>query len=391
MAPARFSDSRRRLLQGIAGAAALGLLPRAIRARGDCPGAWPAWQVFAGQHIQPDGRVIDFSTPDRRSTSEAQAYALFFALVANDPARFDRLLGWTRDNLCGGRPDQHLPAWLWGHDVKRQAWQVLDANPASDADLWLAYALLEAGRLWHRPALAQSGRQVLRLVREQEIAELPGFGAMLLPGPQGFAGGGRWRLNPSYLPLQLLRRFAAVDPAGPWRGLAGRTPAMIARAAPAGFAPDWVVWNGKDFVADPDTHGVGSYDAIRVYLWAGMLPAAEPLRAPLLKALGGPLRMLERDGRFAEKIDTRDGRGQGTPSFGFAAALLPYLQAQGRPALLAAQRTAIPAPSAPVQGEPPYYARVLALFGTGWLEGRYRFAADGRLLPGWHTGCPAAG
>ena len=42
------------------------------------------------------GRVIDLSQEDKRSTSEGQAYAMFFALVANDQAMFDRLLGWTK-------------------------------------------------------------------------------------------------------------------------------------------------------------------------------------------------------------------------------------------------------------------------------------------------------
>ena len=81
---------------------------------------------------------------------------MFFALVANDRARFDKLLGWTQDNLAGGDLTQRLPAWSWGKSPDG-SWKILDPNPASDADLWMAYALLEAGRLWHEPRYEKLG------------------------------------------------------------------------------------------------------------------------------------------------------------------------------------------------------------------------------------------
>ncbi|KAG1316525.1 hypothetical protein G6F63_016033 [Rhizopus arrhizus] len=51
---------------------------------------------------------------------------------------------------------QRLPAWLWGREAKG-GWQVLDSNPASDSDLWLAYALLEAGARARDRAAAGTG------------------------------------------------------------------------------------------------------------------------------------------------------------------------------------------------------------------------------------------
>ena len=44
---------------------------------------WTQWQAYAEHFIQPDGRVVDI-TAGRRSTSEGQAYSLFFALVARE-------------------------------------------------------------------------------------------------------------------------------------------------------------------------------------------------------------------------------------------------------------------------------------------------------------------
>jgi len=346
--------------------------------------AWPAWQAFVARHVQDDGRVVDFATPDLRSTSEGQSYALFFALVDNDPLLFERVLGWTRHNLMGGNAYDSLPAWLWGRAGDGQ-WRVLDQNNATDADLWIAYTLLEAGRLWERRGYTSAGLRKLQLARQSLIAEVPGLGPMLLPGRTGFHDGKRWTFNPSYVPLQLLRRFAAVDSKGPWRALAASSARMISGSAPVGFAADWIAWDGRAFGIDPAKGSTGSYDAIRVYLWAGMLDAKEPLRAALLRDLSGPAQMLRAQGKFAEKIDVVHGVGTGAAPVGFAAALLPYLAALGEGEPLKTQQQRIPAATTPAADALPYYERNLVLFGQGWLENRYRFSADGRLLPAWRS------
>lgn len=376
---------RRRFMQRLAGTAAAALLPAAASAVSlpPCADPWRQWRSFVQRHVQADGRVVDFANQDLRSTSESQSYALFFALVDNDPVLFDRVLGWTRRHLCGGRPDLNLPAWLWGRDGTGQ-FRVLDANTAADGELWIAYALLEAGRLWARPGLHDAGLRTLALMRKAEVAELPGFGPMLLPGSGGFVRAGRWTLNPSYLPLFVLRRFAAVDANGPWARMAERSVALLEASAPVGFAPDWLAWNGKAFLADPDKGDVGSYDAIRCYLWAGMADAADPLRRRLLQGLSGPAAMLAAQGRLAEKIQVRNGVGTGIAPVGFAAALLPYLAASGQAALLKAQQARVAAAR-----DLNYYERALVLFGKGWLDRRFRFSADGRLLPAWSTSCSA--
>jgi len=211
------APARRRFLQAMAAAGAAAVLPLDVLAQA-CGTPWREWRAFVDRHIEPDGRVVDHLNTDLRSTSESQSYGLFFALVDNDPVLFDRILAWTRRHLCRGRADLNLPAWLWGRAADGQ-FRVLDPNTAADGELWIAYALLEAGRLWKRPGLVEAGRQTLALMRTAEVVELPGFGPMLLPGNRGFVQADRWTLNPSYLPLFVLRRFAAVDARGPWARL----------------------------------------------------------------------------------------------------------------------------------------------------------------------------
>src|ERR1700751_2122967 len=71
---------------------------------------WPLWKSYAAGFMDNQVRVIDHGAGER-TTSEGQAYAMFFALVANDRAGFDGLVHWTGANLAGGDLAAHLPAW----------------------------------------------------------------------------------------------------------------------------------------------------------------------------------------------------------------------------------------------------------------------------------------
>ena len=343
--------------------------------------AWPAWDGFRAALVSADGRVVDRSTPRQISTSEGQAYALFFALAADDRDGFARLLRWTENNLAGGDLHRRLPAWLWGR-ADDGRWQVLDDNNASDADLWLAYSLLEAGRLWRRPDYARLGEELLWRSTAQTVQPLPGLGLMLLPGDRGFAGEAGWRLNPSYLPPQLLARFALVAPL--WGELAANAARLLREGAPRGLAPDWLLWRrAQGWAADPEHGREGDYDAIRVYLWVGMLADDAPGRAELQRHFAPMAALVAARGYPPERIDAGDGRAEGQGPAGFSAALLPLL-ARLEPAAHAAQQARLARQPVAAQA---YYDQVLALFGAGWDGGRFRFDQAGRLLPAWERAC----
>ena len=276
-------------------------------------GDWSAWRSFVARFVQADGRVIDYSTPAQQTTSEGQSYALFFALVANDRASFDKVLGWTRANLAGGQFDAQnlrLPAWQWGKKPDG-SYGVLDANSAADSDLWIAYDLLEAGRLWHDTSYTQLGEALAERIARDEVVSLPGLGPMLLPGPQGFRLGNLTRLNPSYLPLPVLRALAHELPDGPWAKLADNAFQFVKTVSPQGFAPDWAAWQNGQFVVDPKEGDTGSYDAIRVYLWAGLTSPADPLAKPWLAVLGGMRAKVAQTGIPPEKVSSTTGTASG--------------------------------------------------------------------------------
>ncbi|AKM28921.1 endo-1,4-D-glucanase [Pandoraea faecigallinarum] len=353
-----------------------------------CPPVdWPAWSRFKVACLSDDGRIVDHSMPDLRTVSEGQAYALTFAVIANDRATFDKVLDWTVNNLAQGDLTAHLPAWLWGRQDDGR-WAVLDSNPASDADMWIAYALGEAGRLWNVRRYTALGALVARRIVSEETDFIPGLGRTLLPAPAGFhPARDLWRLNPSYVPMQVVRRLAGLFPDSGWAQLITSSLKQITLSAPPlGFAPEWAMYRaGRGFEIDPETKGEGSYNAIRVYLWAGMLAQDSDDFHALTHTFGGMLKYVAAHGAPPERVDTRDGTAKQNGGAGFSAALVPLLQSVGDTALARAQ--ADRARSLDAQSPSGYYGSVLSLFGLGWHEARFRFAADGTLQVPWEAVC----
>lgn len=342
--------------------------------------AWPAWRQFKQYYINDDGRIIDSRSPKKITTSESQSYGLFFALVNNDRATFDKLLQWTENNLAKGDLTAQLPAWLWGQNQQQQ-WKILDYNSAADADLWLAYDLLEAGRLWKNNHYQLLGTKLLARIAREEVADIPGLGVMLLPGKTGFHHKNKWRLNPSYLPPQLLARFAGLD--DQWKAMEKTNMRLLLETSPNGFSPDWVIWNKtKGWQPDDQQANIGSYDAIRVYLWAGMLDANSPEKITLTTHFQPMLTITQQRGLPPEKINTTNGKTQGDGPIGFSAALLPLLANDAD--ALAVQRQRVDAAQST---QDTYYNAVLTLYGQGWDQQRYHFNQKGELLPYWCTAC----
>ena len=199
--------------------------------------AWDLWDDFKAASIE-NARVVDRSDERRITTSEGQSYALFFALAADDRAAFDQLLVWTEKNLAGGDLTKTLPSWLWGEDKASKSWKVLDTNNAADSDMWIAYDLLEAGRLWKNDGYTAKGRAMLELLKK-EVRTVEHLGDVILPGRVGFEKNGLVKLNPSYYPLFILKRFALED--AYWQKVYEGSLRMLVRSAPSGYAPEWAL------------------------------------------------------------------------------------------------------------------------------------------------------
>jgi len=367
-------------------ACALLTVTSARAATAECD-TWPQWQRFKQLYVSGDGRVIDASSTRQVTVSEGQSYALLFALIANDPAMYAKILRWTQNNLSGADLTRTLPAWQWGRS-DAGTWGVLDQNSASDADLWIAYSLLQAGSLWHDASYRALGQSMSDRILAEEVAWVPGLGPTLLPAPKGFVEHQTWRLNASYLPLQVLRAIGRSSGNRVWRQLLESSQKVIVASARHGAAADWIGYRQPDgFVTDSQTQGIGGYDAIRVYLWAGTLSDSDPALKLLSRQFASVIALAAARPSAPEILDTDTLRAHGDGSPGFSAALMPLLSRANAQAALQAYHTHVS--ESALQSDQHYYSDALSLFGLGWIEGRYRFDGNGELKPQWTVPCTA--
>ncbi|EKT57232.1 cellulose synthase complex periplasmic endoglucanase BcsZ [Providencia burhodogranariea] len=337
---------------------------------------WPEWDYFKQEYISSDGRVIDPSTENKVTTSEGQSYALFFALVANDKEAFQNLLEWTENNLSEGDITSNLPAWLWGKQSNGN-WGVIDSNSASDSDAWIAYSLLEAGRLWNIDKYKSKGLLLLKRIANEETMDIPGLGWMLLPGKVGFVHGNEWKLNPSYQPPQLMARFAQVG--SPWKEIEKTSIQLLQKSSVKGFVPDWIWWKeGKGLQRVEGTQGMGSYDSIRSYLWIGMLPENNEERILLIKQWQPMLSLVSDLGYPPERVDVSTGKSQGYGNVGMAYALLPIAIGNTTVASILEKKI-----ETDILGDDVYYSYVLKLFSQGSTKKYFTFDKQGQLIPNW--------
>lgn len=364
---------------------------------------WDEWEDFKKTNVSvfdSGARVIDYSDSRRITTSEGQSYAMFFALVAGERELFDKLLCWTEENLAAGDLTKNAPAWLWGKNVKTvrvsgedgtvsnktvAAWEVLDSNNATDSDMWIAYSLLEAGRLWKRPDYTAKGRAMLVVLKSQ-TRHIRQLGHVLLPGKVGFESKKGVLLNPSYYPLFIFKRFAAEDAF--FTEVCDASLRAVIRSAPDGYAPDWARFDyAGNLTAERDN--LGSYNAIRTYMWAAMTAQNDPAYDILKKQFSAMIDTTMRLRLPPEKVDLNTLKINRTGPDSFGACLLAYMDSiaedQGEEAsyrndgsrtasfirTLIAHRTMEP---------DSYYSNVLSLYAIGFDRRYFAFAPDGRVL-----------
>lgn len=347
---------------------------------------WPQWNTFKKHFVSEQGRVIDLGSKQSITTSEGQSYALFFALVANDQTSFDALLNWTQVHLSEGDLSTRLPAWKWGINKKGEG-NILDSNPASDSDLWIAYALSQAAILWQERRYAVLSSVIAQRIIREETAYLPNLGLTLLPGPSGFElGDETWKLNPSYAPLFILKQFAELYPHSDWLALHKNSANLLLDTSPKGFSPDWVMYNpNSGFYHNDKAPAVGSYNAIRVYLWASMLADDAPYKRELLSQFDPMVRAVESNNRVPLQTNVETGKVTGSGPAGFMAAMMPLLADKGKSQTSSSLQQQLMMDTRFITNR--YYDSVLYLFGSAAASQRFSIDKQGALIPNWSNEC----
>ena len=266
----------------------------------NCPASpEEAWTDYKNKFISDDGRVVDFYQ-DSMSHSEGQGYGLLLSLMHDDQKTFDRLLMWSVDNLQVRR--DALFAWAWG---KRSngSWAVIDYNNASDGDILIALALLNAAKKWNHKAYETLALKIIKEIRTLLVTRRNGA-SMILPGYYGFEKKPGLILNSGYLILPAFSRFARVDDSKFWGKIYTDGIMILEKARFSRFKlpPDWIFFQNGDLSVYTSKGTSFGYEAIRVPLYLIWDNNKE-----LLKSFSDYLQFLEKSYYLPNWINLVDG------------------------------------------------------------------------------------
>jgi cellulose synthase (UDP-forming) len=238
----------------------LGLLgARELRAPLDAgQRARAAADAFLRRYVAADGRVIR-RDQGGDTGSEGQSYAMLLALALGDRREFDRVWRFTQKQLQ--LPDGLLASrWAAG--------RIASPQPASDADLDAADALVLAGERFGSGSYRRAGTAIARAVLAQETVRI-GATTVLAAGP--WARSNPAVINPSYFSPRDYADLYHADPDPRWRELAASSrriaAALIDRGRGGALAPDWAALATSTPldprpVGNPGTPAAGSPSAI---------------------------------------------------------------------------------------------------------------------------------
>ena len=183
-------------------------------------------ESFFERYVQPDGRV---SRTDQGgdTVSEGQAYAMLLAVALDDRSHFDRVWHWTRDDL---QRDDGLLAYHWsqGH--------VDSDQPATDADLDAARALVLAGKRFESGDYTRAGTRMGDAILSDETSPVDGV-PVLTAGP--WARSSSPTVNPSYFSPRAYADLASAHSDSRWDDLAATSRSVVTSLDGSGLPPDW--------------------------------------------------------------------------------------------------------------------------------------------------------
>ncbi len=219
------------------------------------------WHYYKARFVMQDGRVVDTGN-DNISHSEGQGYGLLLAVRSNDRNAFDKIWYWSRKNLQVRKDSLFI--WRRRPGVSLQD---EDMNNASDGDIIIAWALLEASQKWQSKKYQQEALRILTDIRHKLITSWNDMD-IVLPGAVGFKHSKIMDINLSYWIFPAFAVFERYDNDPVWKKLqySGIELLRQARFGRWQLPADWVgLQEDKTIRAIKSKHF--GYDAVRIPLY----------------------------------------------------------------------------------------------------------------------------
>jgi endo-1,4-beta-D-glucanase Y len=223
-----------------------------------------AAETFLASYLTADGRVLRHDQGGD-IVSEGQAYGMLIAQIAGRPATARRIWAWTKSHLS--RADGLLAFHATGDG------DITSHEPAADADILAAYALLRYDGL-HDRAMHADGRRLAAAVLANESVPLPTGEPIPVAGSWAIVSSPPM-VNPSYWMPSVFAALARFTGDRRWSRAAATTESLLCQLTDGGrrLPPDWAhLEDGRLTPAAAPGGGPGiqyGLDAARLPLWLG--------------------------------------------------------------------------------------------------------------------------
>jgi endoglucanase len=221
-----------------------------------------AAEHFLATYLTADGRVLRHDQGGD-IVSEGQAYGMLIAQIAGQPATVRRIWAWTKAHLS--RSDGLLAFHATSDG------EITSHEPAADADVLAAYALLRYDGLQEESMHADGCRLAAAVFAEESVS---------LPTGEPIPVAGRWAaissppmVNPSYWMPGVFTAVARYTGDGRWSSAASASESLLCQLTDGGrlLPPDWAhLEAGRLTPAAAPGSGPGiryGLDAARLPLW----------------------------------------------------------------------------------------------------------------------------
>jgi endoglucanase len=195
-------------------------------------------KAFLTRYLGPDGRVVR-RDQGGDTVSEGQAYAMLLAVAVGSERQFDQAWQWERAMLQ--RPDG-LFSYHWADGA------VVGRDPATDADLDTAWALVLAGHRFRNLSYGAQAKRIADAVVAQETVNAGGR-LQLVAGPWGRTS--PFAVDPSYFAPEAMAALATVTGDSRWKQLEANSIDVVARlqgGPPGRLPPDWAALDASGAV-----------------------------------------------------------------------------------------------------------------------------------------------
>lgn len=300
-------------------------------------------------------------------TAEALAYAMFFALTQKDKEHFDTLLSTVEKTLCRGDISANLP---YGMKEVSSTDKDKYQSTVTRANLFLVYDLLTAYEFFSDESYKQKALGLASLIRKECTYSHSILGTLLLPSVNTVAKRHAVTISPNIFAPFVMQKIGQYDIE--FLALYDNTVTAVVRGSGDGYVADSLTFNqdGDEIIG---MNTVGSFDALRFYLWLGLTCESDPNRRLLIPLYENMLKDIEKDLNVPKvaNLYTHEVSGVGTLSYMASTMLLSEKKDRDY------FRTVL---KNHVFKDDEFYAEVMSLFALGFDDHFFRFDHDGSLI-----------